>query len=58
MKDSNLTGTLLEQDVRRTEADKQAERQSIPLEDVISHARDEIAAVFSKQRQKPVVVSR
>ena len=58
MMEFNLSGTLLDQDVRRTEADKRASRQSKPLEEVIAHASDEIAAVFSKVREKPLQASR
>lgn len=58
MTEANLSDTLLEQDVRRTEADKRSEGRSMPLEEVIAHAKNEIEAVFSKQREKPISASR
>ena len=58
MNEGNLTGTLLEQDVRRAEADKTSNKQSKPLDDVIAVAREEIAAVFAKKLSKPVDASR
>lgn len=58
MSDFNLSGTLLEQDVRRSEADKRQEDNSKPLEDVIARARDEILDVFSKRPGKHVSASR
>lgn len=58
MKQPTKSGTLLEADFQRVEADNRRGGQSKPLEDVIAHARDEIAAVFSKHREKPITVSR
>jgi len=58
MNEFNLSGTLLEQDVRRSEADKRPDSNSKPLEDVIALARDEIANVFSKRPEKPIAASR
>jgi len=58
MNEFNLSGTLLEQDVRRAEADKWTDSHSKPLEDVIALAREEIAQVFSKSVEKPIAASR
>lgn len=58
MKENSLSGALLEQDVRQKEADKNADSQSKPLEDIIALARDEITAVFAKRQDRRVAVSR
>lgn len=58
MNEFNLSGTLLEQDVRRSEADKRPDSSSKPLEEVIALARDEIAGVFSKRPEKLIAASR